>query len=267
MEDTRTNAAQRDPHSDAPPGRRRDRHRRLRRLHRDHPERLSWCRSPRCCRGALLVVMGGLVLWLARPVRRYLQGRATTSLDPLRAARTVVLAQAAALTGSAAAGWYPGQLVVVVTDLSLEANKARLLPLSASWSPAWRWPRPGWWPSAGAAWLARRGRRRQRPGRVDRTPRSGHRAQSQALWRSRVQRTQKFADTHLLLRAKRGRACPGARPPYLSTSPTTKNIEPSTATMSATRQPGSTCASTCTLLNDAERSLSRHGVFSPRETR
>ena len=86
---------------------------------------------PSLLSGVLLVAMGGLVLWLARPVRRYLQGRATTSLDPLRAARTVVLAQAAALTGSAAAGWYLGQLVVVVTDLSLDANKARLLPLSA----------------------------------------------------------------------------------------------------------------------------------------
>ena len=80
--------------------------------------------------GVLLVVMAGLVLWLARPVRRYLQGRATTSLDPLRAARTVVLAQAAALTGSAAAGWYAGQLVVVLTDLSLIANRSRILPLA-----------------------------------------------------------------------------------------------------------------------------------------
>ena len=86
---------------------------------------------PSLLSGVLLVVMGGLVLWLARPVRRYLQGRATTSLDPLRAARTVVLAQAAALTGSAAAGWYLGQLVVVLTDLSLEANRGRLLPLGA----------------------------------------------------------------------------------------------------------------------------------------
>ena len=86
---------------------------------------------PSLLSGVLLVAMGGLVLWLARPVRRYLQGRATTSLDPLRAARTVVLAQAAALTGSAAAGWYLGQLVVVVTDLSLDANKGRLLPLGA----------------------------------------------------------------------------------------------------------------------------------------
>ena len=79
--------------------------------------------------GVLLVLMGGLVLWLARPVRRYLQGRATTPLDPLRAARTVVLAQAAALTGSAAAGWYTGQLAVVASDLSLVANRSRIVPL------------------------------------------------------------------------------------------------------------------------------------------
>jgi hypothetical protein len=86
---------------------------------------------PSLLAGVLLVVMGGLVLWMARPVRRYLSGRATTSLDPLRAARTVVLAQAAALTGSAAAGWYAGQLAVVATDLSLDANQSRILPLLA----------------------------------------------------------------------------------------------------------------------------------------
>ncbi len=78
----------------------------------------------------LLSVMGGLVLWLARPVRQYLRGRATRSLDPLRAARTVVLAQAAALTGAAAAGWYAGQLAVVLTELSLVANRSRILPLA-----------------------------------------------------------------------------------------------------------------------------------------
>ena len=78
--------------------------------------------------GLLLVVMGGLVLWLARPVRRYLQGRATTPLDPIQAARTVVLAQAAALTGAAASGWFVGQLAVLVGDLSLVANQERVLP-------------------------------------------------------------------------------------------------------------------------------------------
>lgn len=78
----------------------------------------------------LLTVMAGLVLWLARPVRQYLRGEATKTLDPLRAARTVVLAQAAALTGAAAAGWYTGQLAVVLTELSLVANRARILPLA-----------------------------------------------------------------------------------------------------------------------------------------
>jgi Protein of unknown function (DUF3180) len=86
---------------------------------------------PSLLAGVLLVVMGGLVLWMARPVRRYLAGRATGTLDPLRAARVVVLAQAAALTGAAAAGWYAGQLAVVATDLSLVANQGRLLPLAA----------------------------------------------------------------------------------------------------------------------------------------
>ena len=80
--------------------------------------------------GLLLLVMAGLVLWLARPVRRYLEGRATVPLDPIQAARTVVLAQAAALTGAAAAGWFLGQLAVLVGDLSLVANRERLLPFA-----------------------------------------------------------------------------------------------------------------------------------------
>ena len=37
--------------------------------------------------------------------------------------------------------------------------------------------------------------------------------------------------------------------------------------MSATRLPGINSDSTRTLLKDAERSFSRHGVTSPRETR
>ena len=54
---------------------------------------------------------------------------------------------------------------------------------------------------------------------------------------------------------------------YLSTSPTTKKVDPSTATMSATRQPGRIRESTCTLLNDADRSFSLQGTLSPRDTR
>lgn len=54
---------------------------------------------------------------------------------------------------------------------------------------------------------------------------------------------------------------------YLSMSPTTKNMEPRIAIMSASRLPRMSSGSTWTLLNDAERSFIRHGVFSPRETR
>ncbi len=78
--------------------------------------------------GILLVVMAGLVVWLARPVRAHLRSGLRTSVDALRAARTVVLAQAAALTGAAAAGWYLGQVVHLLTDLSLVANQQRLVP-------------------------------------------------------------------------------------------------------------------------------------------
>jgi len=78
----------------------------------------------------LLVGMAAFVLGYAWPVRAYLLGRSTRRLDPLRAARVVVLAQAATLTGGAAAGWYAGQLAVVASDLSLVANGDRLWRLA-----------------------------------------------------------------------------------------------------------------------------------------
>lgn len=78
----------------------------------------------------LLVAMAAFVAGFAWPVRSYLAGRATKRLDPMRAARVVVLAQAATLTGAAAAGWYAGQLAVVASDLSLVANQDRLWRLA-----------------------------------------------------------------------------------------------------------------------------------------
>ncbi|WP_404380655.1 DUF3180 domain-containing protein [Knoellia locipacati] len=78
----------------------------------------------------LLVGMAAFVGGWAWPVRSYLAGRSTRRLDPLRAARVVVLAQAATLTGAAAGGWYAGQLAVVAGDLSLVANQARLWRLA-----------------------------------------------------------------------------------------------------------------------------------------
>ncbi|KRE42389.1 hypothetical protein ASG74_08110 [Knoellia sp. Soil729] len=78
----------------------------------------------------LLAAMAAFVIGFAWPVRSYLAGSSTRRLDPLRAARVVVLAQAATLTGAAAAGWYAGQLAVVASDLSLVANEDRLWRLA-----------------------------------------------------------------------------------------------------------------------------------------
>jgi len=78
----------------------------------------------------LLVAMAAFVVGFAWPVRAYLAGSSTRRLDPLRAARVVVLAQAATLTGAAATGWYAGQLAVVASDLSLVANEDRLWRLA-----------------------------------------------------------------------------------------------------------------------------------------
>ena len=66
---------------------------------------------------------------------------------------------------------------------------------------------------------------------------------------------------------QRGSAVPDRHRRHLSISPTTKNIEPRMAIMSAITVPGSMVGSTEMLLNEADRSLSRQGVFSPRETR
>lgn len=78
----------------------------------------------------LLVGMALFVVGFAWPVRSYLAGRSTRRLDPLRAARVVVLSQAATLTGAAAAGWYAGQMAIAASDLSLVANQDRLWRLA-----------------------------------------------------------------------------------------------------------------------------------------
>jgi MFS family permease len=73
-----------------------------------------------------LVGLAGGVFWAGWAVRSYLKGR-RPSLDPLRAARTLVLAKAAALTGSLLAGWYLAQVVVMLGDLAIEARRDRAI--------------------------------------------------------------------------------------------------------------------------------------------
>lgn len=79
----------------------------------------------------LVVVMAGLIIVVAWPIRVWRAGRSTKRLDPLRAARVLVLAQAAALTGGAVFGWYVGHLAVLLPDLSLMAYRRQLWVLVA----------------------------------------------------------------------------------------------------------------------------------------
>ncbi len=72
---------------------------------------------------ALLLVLALLVVSAAWPVRSYLRGR-RREVDMLRAARALTLSQAGALTGSAAFGWYLGQLLIAVPDLGLTVVRA-----------------------------------------------------------------------------------------------------------------------------------------------
>lgn len=81
--------------------------------------------APSAIAAVLLAVMAGLILWFAWPVRKYLAGSMAKPLDALRAARAAVLAQAGALTGAAAAGWYAGQFIVLLTGWDLVVNQRR----------------------------------------------------------------------------------------------------------------------------------------------
>jgi Protein of unknown function (DUF3180) len=86
---------------------------------------VSWVSS------ILLVLMAVLVLSAGLPVRRFLRGEATKPLSPIRAARTLVLAQAAALTGAGVFGYYAGQLVLVVPELDIVSYQGLLWRLGA----------------------------------------------------------------------------------------------------------------------------------------
>ena len=74
----------------------------------------------------LLVLLAGTVLTAGRPVRRWNQGHRDRPLDPLRAARTVVVAQAAGVTGAALAGAYGGLVALLVPMTHIEVRLDRL---------------------------------------------------------------------------------------------------------------------------------------------
>lgn len=71
-----------------------------------------------------IVALAAGVFWAGWAVRAYLKGR-RPGLDPIRAARTFVLAKAAALTGALLAGWYGAQVLAALPDLAIEARRDR----------------------------------------------------------------------------------------------------------------------------------------------
>jgi Protein of unknown function (DUF3180) len=80
----------------------------------------------------VLVFMAFGVFFAALPIRRFLRGEARKPFNPLRAMRTLVLAQAAALTGALVAGWYLAQVLVLWPDLDIGSVRAVALRLAAS---------------------------------------------------------------------------------------------------------------------------------------
>jgi Protein of unknown function (DUF3180) len=79
----------------------------------------------------VLVFMAFGVFFAALPIRRFLRGQAKKPLNPVRAMRTLVLAQAAALTGALVAGWYLAQVLVLWPDLDVGSVRAVAVRLAA----------------------------------------------------------------------------------------------------------------------------------------
>jgi hypothetical protein len=83
--------------------------------------------------GALIVLlfMATGVLFAGLPVRRFLRGQARKPLNPLRAMRTLVLAQAAALTGALITGWYVAQILVLLPVFDIPSRRTAAVLLAA----------------------------------------------------------------------------------------------------------------------------------------
>jgi hypothetical protein len=111
---------------------------------------------------AVMALMAVAVLVAGVPVRRWTRGARTEPLDPLVAARTVVLAKSAQYAGALLTGWYTGQAVVLLSSLDVEPRRSLLLRALISVATA-----VAVWV---AGWLVERFCRVDRRGEDDRTP-------------------------------------------------------------------------------------------------
>ncbi len=82
---------------------------------------------------AVLLLTAGVVLAAGYQVRKLQTGTAgPRPVSMARAARTVVLAQAAALTGAAVVGWYAAQALRYLPDLDVTSVRERMWPVLAT---------------------------------------------------------------------------------------------------------------------------------------
>lgn len=77
----------------------------------------------------LLAFMAAGVYFAAVPVKRLREGRAGRPVSPLRAARSLVLGQAGALTGAGLFGWYTASALLLLPDLDVESQRTRAVVL------------------------------------------------------------------------------------------------------------------------------------------
>jgi hypothetical protein len=80
----------------------------------------------------VVLLLSVAVLVMGWPVRRWTRGTRAAPLDPLRAARTVVLAKAAQWAGALLAGWYVAQVLTVLPTLDVEPRRGVLLRAAVS---------------------------------------------------------------------------------------------------------------------------------------
>ena len=73
---------------------------------------------------AVELVISAVVFSMGWAVRQYLRGKRPT-LDPVRAARTAVLAKASCYTGALLVGWYGGQVAALLLARDLPGNGTR----------------------------------------------------------------------------------------------------------------------------------------------
>jgi uncharacterized membrane protein len=77
---------------------------------------------------AVMLFLGGGLLVAGWQVRKVRDGEAQAHVTPLRAARTLVLGQAGALTGAALVGWYLANVLVLLPDADVQSQRDRIWP-------------------------------------------------------------------------------------------------------------------------------------------